>query len=207
MSEDEKQRFFMKKHSKIIDFVKQIKLKPVCNHDFSDADGDYLGVAKGKMEDGTYYEAEKWQDTKAGIVCVNIFFPQLEDLSKAAKDKEQTEDKATNKIIDLPTASIQGEVTYIGFLPIGMVVREDWTDDLKEQQRYAQFLLDMGLIDYTGEYANLALRYLTDIEGHDLVETDIILFEEGEEVAITPLQFTPVQGETKKKKPKLTILK
>jgi len=140
-------------------------------------------------------------------VCVNIFFPQLEDLSKAAKDKEQTEDKATNKIIDLPTASIQGEVTYIGFLPIGMVVREDWTDDLKEQQRYAQFLLDMGLIDYTGEYANLALRYLTDIEGHDLVETDIILFEEGEEVAMTSLQFTPVQGETKKKKPTLTVLK
>ena len=87
-----------------------------------------------------------------------------------------------------------------------MVVRDE-DSEVADAIWYSEFLKECGIVQYTAEFRNCGIHYLTDCEGYDLVCVDITLFNGKETLAISPLLFMSFGYGVKSDKPKLSLVK
>ncbi len=169
---------------------------PVCNHTV-EIGKENLGYTQGIMMDGVPFEAELWtNDTET---CVSFILP--EEVLEIQDDDEEEGlwlEEVPYEEKGVPDNTVEGielskESADYSVLDIGMVDR-GYINEVDVIEEYVSYLEDMGLLEYTTKLRNGTLRFLTDVEGHNVVCVIISLLIDGEVQARTPLNFRAFPG-------------
>lgn len=158
---------------------------PYCNH--SGASEENIGFSVGVMSDGTPFEAECWEC--GGTLALNVVIPQKAGFYSKKRCLENT-DKKGNAPIPFYT---QQEIYCFGLLCAGMVDGGE-ENDIQIIQEYVDYLVEMGLVNFSSEAYNGIIFYRTVELGNDLVEIIITLLEDDEVYANTNLKLRPFPG-------------
>ena len=163
---------------------------PVCNHT-TQADEHNIGYAQGIFSDGIPFEAELWNGDNNSL-NLSVYIPELEDIESWAS--EDVTDAASD---GNPLAVDLRPLTVYSILCIGMAER-DKKEILQKEAGYTNYLVAQEILHYKTSVHNQIVRYLTDIEGNDLVEIIVTLQENGIDFAETNLQFRRFPNAPKK---------
>ena len=151
---------------------------PVCNHD--GADENNIGYTVGLLEDGTPFEAEYWGNGDS--YSLGIIMPEKKEFYSGRKEKIKSQDSTV--------IGFHNEVTVYdnSMLSYGMV-DEGGEDELTIVQKYVDYVVVMGLVQFNSDVLNGTVLYRVDVLGNDLVEIKITLRQDGQEFARTGLHF------------------
>ena len=158
-------------------YIEMAKNFPACNH-IQMVGKENIGYTQGVMANGIPFEAELW--LYKDCLNVSFVFPEVFKINEIEKNQ-------------LTSGNVTGyhsqfEGTAAGVLTIGMVDR-GYIDDVDATIEYVTFLKDNGLLFFKTEIENGVVQLVTDINGEDLAHVTVLLKDENETLASTPLCF------------------
>ena len=157
---------------------------PICNHT-KEVTADNIGYVQGVLYDGTPFEAEIWKDDRVGTKNLTVILPEKKE------------------VFGMRTSQSGGQVRegktafeWNAALPVGMIDREI-EEPPEETDFYMKYLLDNQIICLNSFGLEFLFRFLTDVQGKDLVAIDIMLERNGVVFATTDLNFRPFPAQKK----------
>ena len=199
---------------------------PICNH-IQGIEPENLGYKPGVMVDGTPFEAEVYEygegsgrqrelavimsDGNINSDDARMFLEDMEEEEYEFDYAELEDDDDLDwgyvvhcKPVEKEKSNIEGihydvEMQDMCVLPIGMVLRGQ-EKDFTILQYYYEYLIEMGLIQPTGDICSASVFYYTDCNGQDLVQIRTGLIIDGEQMAKCSMNFLdfPVNAMRKK---------
>lgn len=158
---------------------------PVCNHTEGIDATCNIGYTQGYMNYIVPFEAELFADEKE--VTLGVIMPVLEDVEETSGGRPHQKSVSNHKGNILGMVH-QEEHKDNSVLPIGMAI-DGTNDDLNITIAYIEFLIAMGVVEFTSNVQNGSIRYFTDIRGNKLVQLLVTLKDDKEVIATTPLKF------------------
>lgn len=172
---------------------------PHCNYTEL-ADADNIGYCRGVLADGTPFVAEKFvskrdEDGRPAKLDIAFMLPYEDEGDDFSADGQY------DNLLQVPDSNV---VSYhaavpardLGILPIGMAELGQ-EPELGPTIIQAERLVAAGLLGYTSKLMNGTVFYYYDLKNDFPVMRFIAtLWEDGRELAVTPLEFRPFATRT-----------
>lgn len=164
---------------------------PICNHNPELVEACNVGYTTGIISDGTPFEAEIWEENdKVGLSIFLPLYPLgIQEYIEKHKAKERDRKELVvdgEKLVDHMLEDIM-EYSWASVLAQGM--EEYSVDTDNDVIIYANYLEKAGIFKYTTKVCNGVLHFLTDLVGNRIVCLDVLLMQDGTQLAGTNLKF------------------